>query len=203
MGDAPRCAEGASEAGHRSAESRRHDVPRRALLASPLLMAAAPAQTAYDFTLDALEGGALPLADFRGKALLVVNTASFCGYTPQYAALQRLHERFEARGFAVLGVPSNDFNQESTDAARIRSFCDTMYGITFPMAALTRVRGPAAHPFFAWLAARAGGPPRWNFHKFLVARDGVAVRSFATAVEPDSIALVRAVEAALAGRPLA
>lgn len=179
------------------------DVRRRILLASPLLMAAAPAQTAYDFTLDALEGGALPLAAFRGKALLVVNTASFCGYTPQYAALQRLHERFEARGFAVLGVPSNDFNQESPDAARIRQFCDTMYGITFPMAALTRVRGREAHPFFAWLAAQAGGPPRWNFHKFLVARDGVAVRSFATAVEPESIALVRAVEAALAGRPLA
>ncbi len=203
MGDAPRCAEGAGEVEHRSAESRRHDVSRRVLLASPLLMAAGPAQTAYDFTLDALEGGALPLAEFRGKALLVVNTASFCGYTPQYAALQRLHQRFEARGFAVLGVPSNDFNQESTDAARIRDFCDTMYGITFPMAALTRVRGRDPHPFFAWLAARAGGPPRWNFHKFLVGRDGMAVRSFATAVEPDSIALVRAVEAALAGRPLA
>jgi glutathione peroxidase len=179
------------------------DVLRRAMLAAPLLMAAAPAQTAWDFTLDALEGGPLPLAAFRGKALLVVNTASFCGYTPQYAALQRLHDRFEARGFAVLGVPSNDFNQESTDAARIRQFCDTMYGITFPMAALTRVRGPDAHPFFAWLAARAGGPPRWNFHKYLVARDGVGVRSFATAVEPDAITLVRAVEAALAGRPLA
>jgi glutathione peroxidase len=166
-------------------------------------MAAAPGQTAFDFTLDALEGGALQLADFRGKALLVVNTASFCGYTPQYAALQRLHDRFAPRGFAVIGVPSNDFNQESPDAARIRDFCDTMFGITFPMAALTRVRGPQAHPFFAWLAARAGGPPRWNFHKYLVARDGAAVRSFATAVEPDAPPLLRAREAALVGRPLA
>lgn len=181
------------------------DVPRRALLAAPLLMAAAPAaaaQTAFDFTLDALEGGALPLAELRGRALMVVNTASFCGFTPQYAALQRLHDRFEARGFAVLGVPSNDFNQESQDNARIRQFCDTMFGITFPMAALTRVRGREAHPLFAWLAARAGGPPRWNFHKYLVARDGVTVRAFPTATEPEAPVLLRAVEAALEGRPL-
>jgi glutathione peroxidase len=180
------------------------EVSRRALLAAPLLMAAGPAPaSAYDFTLESLEGGPLPLSGFRGKALMVVNTASFCGFTPQYAGLQRLHDRFEARGFAVLGVPSNDFNQESRDAARIRDFCETVYGITFPMATLTTVRGPQAHPLFAWLAARAGGPPRWNFHKFLVARDGATVRSFPTSVEPENATLLRAVEAALAGRPLA
>ncbi|WP_372624718.1 glutathione peroxidase [Falsiroseomonas sp.] len=178
-------------------------IARRALLASPLLMAASPTPSAFDFTLDALEGGALRLADFRGRALLVVNTASFCGFTPQYAALQRLHERFEARGFAVLGVPSNDFRQESEDNARIRDFCDTMFGISFPMAALTRVRGQGAHPLFAWLAARAGGPPRWNFHKYLVSRDGTGVRSFPTATEPEAPILVRAIEAALAGQALA
>lgn len=180
------------------------DLPRRALLlAAPFLMASAPSTTAFDFTLDALEGGRLPLADFRGHALMVVNTASFCGFTPQYAALQRLHDRFAPRGFAVIGVPSNDFNQESTDARRIREFCDTMFGITFPMAALTRVRGEGAHPLFTWLAARAGGPPRWNFHKYLVTRDGRTVRSFPTSAEPDSPGVLRAVEAALEGRPLA
>ncbi len=178
------------------------DLPRRLLLASPLLMAAAPAPTVFDFTLEALEGGTLDLAAFRGRALMVVNTASFCGFTPQYAALQRLHDRFEARGFAVLGVPSNDFRQESTDNARIRQFCDTMFGITFPMAALTRVRGEGAHPLFAWLARSAGGPPRWNFHKFLVARDGRSVRAFPTATEPEAPVLVRALEAALEGRSL-
>lgn len=178
------------------------DVPRRILLAAPLLMAAGPAATAFDFTLDALEGGALPLAEFRGKALLVVNTASFCGFTPQYAALQKLHDRYAARGFAVIGVPSNDFNQESPDARKIREFCDTMYGITFPMAAPTHVRGAQAHPLFAWLAARAGGPPRWNFHKYLVARDGRSVRAFPTATEPEAPVLTRAVEAALEGRAL-
>jgi len=175
---------------------------RRALLASPFLIAAAPAPTAFDFRLTALEGGELTLADFRGKALLLVNTASFCGFTPQYAALQKLHDRFAAQGFAVIGVPSNDFNQESRDAARIRQFCETVYGIDFPMAGLTSVRGSGVHPLFAWLAARAGGPPRWNFHKYLVARDGLSVRAFPTATEPEAPVLVRAVEAALSGRAL-
>lgn len=178
------------------------DVPRRAVLAAPLLMAAAPVPEVYEYTLAALEGGTLSLADFRGRALLIVNTASFCGYTPQYAALQRLHDRFSAEGFAVIGVPSNDFRQESTDAARIREFCDTMYGITFPMAGLTQVRGPQAHPLFIWLSERGGGAPRWNFHKYLVARDGRTVRAFPTATEPESPTLLRAVQAALAGRPL-
>jgi len=181
------------------------EIARRAVLASPLLMAAAPAQaqgqTVFDFTLDALEGGPLRLAEFRGRALMIVNTASFCGFTPQYAALQRLHDRFEARGFAVVGVPSNDFNQENTDNRAIRQFCDTMFGITFPMAALTRLRGQGAHPLFAWLAT-AGGPPRWNFHKYLIARDGRAIRPFPTATEPEAPVLVRAVEAALDGRAL-
>ena len=180
------------------------EIPRRVLLAAPLLMAAAPSpgEGAFDFTLDALEGGKLPLAEFRGRVLLVVNTASFCGFTPQYASLQRLHDRFSAQGFAVVGVPSNDFNQESEDNGRIRDFCDTMYGITFPMAALSHVRGEGAHPLFTWLAARAGGPPRWNFHKYLVARDGQSVRAFPTSTEPEAPVLVRAVTAALEGRPL-
>jgi glutathione peroxidase len=184
-------------------ESRRPTTSRRALLGAPLLLAAAPAPTAFDFTLDALEGGPMPLSEYRGRALMIVNTASFCGFTPQYAGLQRLHDRFAARGFAVIGVPSNDFRQESAKAAEIREFCDTMYGITFPLAALTVVRGPGAHPLFAWLAARSGGPPRWNFHKFVVSRDGRSARSFPTATEPDAPGLIRAVEAALEGRPLA
>jgi glutathione peroxidase len=163
-------------------------------------MAAGPAPTAFDFRLAALEGGELDLGALRGRVLLVVNTASFCGYTPQYAALQRLHDRFEQRGLTVIGVPSNDFRQESTEAARIRAFCDAMYGITFPMAGLTAVRGAEAHPLYAWMAREGGGPPRWNFHKYLIGREGRVARSFGTAVEPDSMQLVRAVETALAGR---
>jgi glutathione peroxidase len=180
------------------------ELSRRAVLASPLLIAAGPAAgpSVFDFTLPALEGGELRLAEFQGKALLVVNTASFCGYTPQYAGLQRLHDRYAARGFAVIGVPSNDFNQESGDNRAIRQFCDTMYGISFPMAALSHVRGPQAVPLFAWLAGKAGGAPRWNFHKYLVGREGRSVRAFPTSTEPDSPVLTRAIEAAIAGRPL-
>lgn len=178
------------------------DIPRRVaalvtaagLLARP---AAATSRMAFDFSFEALEGGPLPLSDFQGRVLMVVNTASFCGFTPQYAALQRLHDRFAVRGLTVVGVPSDDFGQEGGDARRVREFCDTMFGITFPMATLTPVRGAGAHPFFQW-AAREAGPVRWNFHKYLVARDGRRVTGFATHVPPDAPAVLRALEAKLA-----
>lgn len=175
---------------------------RRRMVAGGLLgsLAAAPAladHTAFDFGFEALEGGPLPLSEFRGRVLLVVNTASFCGFTPQYAALQRLYDRYGARGLTVVGVPSEDFNQESDDARRIRELCDTMFGITFPMAALTHVRGPGAHPFFAW-AARRAGPVRWNFHKYLVARDGVQVVGFSSHIPPDAPEMLRVLHTKLA-----
>ncbi len=177
------------------------DLSRRAIAALPL-MAAIPAGAsepdAFSFRFAALEGGEIDLAAWRGRVLLVVNTASFCGFTPQYAALQRVHDRYQARGLVVLGVPSNDFNQESGNERQIREFCDAQFGIEFPMAGLTRVRGVQAHPFFRWAGARAGGEPRWNFHKFLVARDGRRVQGFATRVEPESRELIQAIEAALA-----
>ncbi|MBY0339487.1 MAG: glutathione peroxidase [Acetobacteraceae bacterium] len=182
------------------------EASRRAALLAALTLPAMPASgsaaTAFDFGFEALEGGPLPLASFRGRVLLVVNTASFCGYTPQYAALQRLHDRHEGRGLTVIGVPSNDFNQESTDTRRVREFCDTMFGITFPMAAISHVRGERAHPFFQW-AAREAGPVRWNFHKYLVHRDGRRVQGFSTQTAPDAPALTRALDAALAASPSA
>jgi glutathione peroxidase len=173
-------------------------APRRALLlGAPLIMAAGPDPDAFGFRFTSLDGGELDLSAWRGRALLVVNTASFCGFTPQYAALQRVHERYQARGLVVLGVPSNDFNQEAGTNRQVREFCDAQFGIDFPMAGLTRVRGVQAHPFFRWAGARAGGEPRWNFHKYLVARDGRRVQGFATSVEPESRAIVQAIEAAL------
>ena len=132
------------------------EASRRALLTLPLMAAAPPPDTVWDFRFPALEGGEHDLAAWRGRVLLVVNTASFCGFTHQYAALQRLHEAQEAAGLVVLGVPSNDFNQESQDASKIREFCDAQFGITFPMAALTRVKGPQAHPFFRRVEPSSG-----------------------------------------------
>lgn len=177
------------------------ELRRRALCASALVMAAAPAGAAepdaFSFRFASLDGGEIDLAAWRGRVMLVVNTASFCGYTPQFAGLQRLHDRFSARGFAVLGVPSNDFDQEAADDRAVRAFCDTEFGIEFPMTTMSHVRGPQAHPFFRWAAARAGGEPRWNFHKYLVARDGRRVRAFATTVTPDGVELLRAVEVEL------
>lgn len=177
------------------------EFARRVLLAAGaalLALPAAAARDAFGFTLTAIEGGPLDLGQFRSRPMLVVNTASFCGYTPQYAGLQRLHDRFSPRGLVVLGVPSNDFNQEQADGLAIKSFCEATFGVAFPMAAPAPVHGPGADPFFTWLAARGGGPPRWNFHKYLVARDGRQVQGFATRVEPDAPPLLRAIETALA-----
>ena len=170
-----------------------------ALAALPAMTATAQAQeSVFAFTLDNLDGGTLDLGQFRGRPMLVVNTASFCGFTSQYQKLEALHRRLAPRGLVVLGVPSNDFNQESADAKAIRDFCDANYDVTFPMAMPAHVRGSSAIPLFAFLAARGGGAPRWNFHKYLVARDGVTVTSFGSRTGPDSPELTRAIEAQLA-----
>ncbi len=179
-------------------------IGRRGLLAAGAAVMAGRAEaamTVFDLPLESLDGGPLDLGGFRGRPLLVVNTASFCGYTPQYRGLEALHRRLSPRGLVVLGAPSNDFNQESSDPAAIRQFCEATYEVQFPMTMPLRVRGPEAHPLFAFLAERGGGPPRWNFHKYLVARDGRTVQGFATRIAPDAPELARAIEAALAARP--
>ncbi len=177
-------------------------IDRRTLIGGAALMtvstAAAEPQTVFEFRLPKLEGGEHDLTAWRGRVLLVVNTASFCGYTAQYEGLQRAQDRFAARGLTVLGAPSMDFNQESGDEARIRELCELTYGVEFPMTGLMHVRGPDAHPFFRFLAARGGGEPRWNFYKYLVARNGREVRMFPSQVGPETPALTAAIEAALA-----
>lgn len=182
------------------------EISRRAALAmGGAMMAgaatAAPGPTAYDFRMEAIEGGPLDLDAFRGRPMLVANTASFCGFTPQYAGLQRLHEKYGPRGLVVLGVPSQDFNQESADNRKIREFCEGTYNVSFPMTTVSPIRGPAAAPLFAFLAERGGGAPRWNFHKYLVARDGRTVRGFPTAIAPEAREVIQAIEAALAAPP--
>jgi glutathione peroxidase len=141
------------------------------------------------------------LCAFRGKVLLVVNTASECGYTPQYDGLEKLYRRYRDKGFAVLGFPANDFGgQEPGTNKQIEQFCRVNYGITFPMFAKTSVVGANANPVFRNLAAQTGKPPRWNFHKYLVDRAGRPVAVFESAVEPEDPRVTKEVEKLLAAR---
>lgn len=151
--------------------------------------------------LPALEGGAIDPARLTGKVVLVVNTASFCGFTPQYQGLQSLWERYRDQGFVVLGVPANDFGaQEPGTVTDIKRFCETEFGIDFPMLTKQTVVGPGAHPLYLWAAAETGpqGEPKWNFHKFLIGRDGRLVGWYGSTVKPEGDTLVPAIEAALA-----
>jgi glutathione peroxidase len=157
-------------------------------------------RSAHSFSFPGIEGGTLTLGDFAGRAILVVNTASRCGFTNQYSDLQKLHQRYGGQGLTVLGVPSNDFgNQEPGTEADIRAFCSGTYGVTFPMTGKTGVRGASAHPFYRWARQELGAEnaPRWNFHKYLVGRDGTLLAAFPSHVTPMGPSIRQAVEAAL------
>jgi glutathione peroxidase len=151
--------------------------------------------TAYAFTFDGLKGDDIRLADHTGKPILIVNTASQCGYTPQFTGLQQLWSRFRDRGLLVVGVPSNDFGgQEPGGVSEISHTAEHEYGVSFPMAAKVDVRGANPHPFFRWAAVeRPLDTPRWNFHKYLIGRDGRIAAVFATNVEPMDARVVNAV----------
>lgn len=149
-----------------------------------------------------IEGGAFGPDAFAGKVVLVVNTASFCGYTGQYSGLQALWTRQRDQGFVLLGVPSNDFGaQEPGSAGEIQEFCETNFNIDFPMLAKQTVVGDAAHPLYRWAAQQTGpaGVPKWNFHKLLIGRDGALLGAFPSAAEPTGPEITRAVDAALGG----
>ena len=157
----------------------------------------------YDLQLLALDGRVLELAEFSGRAALVVNVASRCGLTPQYEALQRLHERFEQRGFTVLGVPCNQFGEQEPGAPEeIAAFCSEEYAVTFPLTAKLDVNGPDRHPLYQELtltpdADGRGGDVQWNFEKFLVSPAGRVVRRFRPATEPEAPEVLAAIEVAL------
>ncbi|MGH7003215.1 MAG: glutathione peroxidase [Alphaproteobacteria bacterium] len=151
--------------------------------------------------LPAIDGTTHPQALFRGKVVLLVNTASFCGYTGQYEDLQKLWQRYRAKGFVILGVPANDFGaQEPGSNETIKSFCETNYGVDFPLLEKHKVVGPDAHPLFRWAAAQTGpaGVPRWNFHKILIGRDGRFVAWFSTRTKPLDGDVTKAIEGVLA-----
>jgi glutathione peroxidase len=155
--------------------------------------------TAYPFSFPALTGEDIRLSEYAGHPLLIVNTASLCGYTPQYTGLQQLWSEFHERGLMIVGVPSNDFNQEPGGASDIAETAQHQYGVTFPLTAKAVVTGVSAHPFYRWAAeARPKDVPRWNFHKYLIGRDGYIADVFASAIEPADTRIKTAVAHALA-----
>jgi glutathione peroxidase len=156
---------------------------------------------AFDFGFTSIDGKPMPLKSFEGRVLLVVNTASLCGFTPQYKGLEALFNAYEVKGLTVIGVPSNDFGgQEPKGGADIKAFCQGAFGVTFPLTEKTVVKGDGAHPFYRWAVSVLGprAAPSWNFHKYLIARDGRLVATFSSGVEPAAAELTAAIEAELA-----
>jgi glutathione peroxidase len=156
--------------------------------------------TAHDFSFKAIDGKQLPLSQFEGHPVLVVNVASKCGLTPQYEGLVKLYHDYQKQGLIVLGVPSNQFmGQEPGSNEEIATFCSTTFGVDFPLTEKTDVKGDTAHPFYKWMLGELGQPadPQWNFHKLLVGKDGKAIRAFGPQTDPLSPEIVKAVEGAL------
>lgn len=156
--------------------------------------------SAADYTLRSIDGTMLPLKQFVGHPVLLVNVASACGFTPQYAGLQKLHEKYGGKGLVVLGVPSNDFGaQEPGSEKEIKQFCETSFGVTFPMAAKEHVIGGNAHPLYRWIAQQLGegGAPRWNFHKYLIGKSGELLEAWGSRTAPEAPEVAAAIEKAL------
>jgi glutathione peroxidase len=175
----------------------------RSLVAAALAAVALPAAGACPALLDhrmkSLKGEDADLCQYAGKVVLVVNTASYCGYTGQYKGLESLYQKYRERGLVVLGVPSNDFGaQEPGSNEQVADFCERTYKVRFPMLEKSAVSGPEAVPLYRGLAGKAGQAPKWNFHKYLLAKDGQLAGSFPSAVSPEDAKLVAAVEKALA-----
>ncbi|MSP50846.1 MAG: glutathione peroxidase [Alphaproteobacteria bacterium] len=166
------------------------------VLGSPAMAAL----TAYEFSFVAIDGTPMPLKQYQGKALLIVNTASFCGYTPQYAGLQALWQRYRDRGLVVIGVPSNDFSEQEPGSAKdIKKFCEANFAIDFPLTEKAVVKGDRAHPFYRWAASVLGveRAPQWNFHKYVVTPDGRLAAAFSTQTPPESPRLTTTIESIL------
>jgi glutathione peroxidase len=152
---------------------------------------------AQAFTFTALDGSALDLRDWRGRPVLVVNTASLCGFTPQYADMQALHDTYGPRGLVVLAVPSDEFNQELASNDDVADFCRVQTGLTFPITQITPLRGPQAHPFYRWLADTHGHVPSWNFNKALIGPEGELIGFWGSTTRPNARAITGAIRRAL------
>ncbi|RVT84301.1 glutathione peroxidase [Rhodobacteraceae bacterium CCMM004] len=170
---------------------------RQAIFSLILLVSGAVAAAAGTFRFDSIDGGDIDLGAWRGSPVMVVNTASLCGFTPQYEGLQALWEGYRDRGLKVLAVPSNTFRQELEDEAAVKDFCELTFGLDLPMTEITEVRGPNAHPFYRWLAAETGWAPSWNFNKVLLDGQGQVVATWGSATRPTSRAVTSRIEALL------
>jgi glutathione peroxidase len=172
-------------------------------LVTPLSAAAANCPALLDHSFQRLQDSApQSLCQYQGKVILVVNTASFCGFTGQYEGLEAVYDKYKGRGLVVLGFPSNDFGeQEPGSNKEIADFCRTTYGVKFPMMAKTDIAAPKTHPFYKQLIAKSGAAPKWNFHKYLIDRSGNTVESFNTLTAPDSRSLITQIERRLAEKP--
>ena len=167
-------------------------------LLAMLSSSAFAASSVHDFTLPSIDGAAAPLSAYKGKVLLIVNVASQCGYTPQYAGLEKLYETYKDRGLVVVGFPANNFGaQEPGTNQEIKAFCTRTYNVTFPMYAKISVKGGDKAPLYKFLTDATGSEIQWNFTKFLVGGDGKVITRFESSVEPDSRELLGAVEKAL------
>ena len=151
-------------------------------------------QTLYDFSVNDNANNSVSLEKYRGKTLLIVNTASRCGFTYQYEGLQKLHDKYSERGLIVITVPSNDFNQELKTDAAVQNFCEINYNLSLPMTTITSVKGGRAHPFFQWMQKEYGFTPRWNFYKVLLDPDGNLVETYNSITKPTSPKITAKIE---------
>ncbi len=153
----------------------------------------------HDFTIESISGETINLSDYKSKVVLLVNTASKCGFTPQYSGLQKIYERYKNDGLIVLGIPTNDFNQELSKDSDVKEFCEIRFGVEFPMSSIQPIRGENAHPIYKWIKSNVSviGQPRWNFHKYLIGRDGKIINWFSSMTSPTSEGLVNQIETAL------
>lgn len=157
----------------------------------------APAAALAGFSFPSIDGGTIDLDAFKGRPVLVVNTASLCGFAPQFDDLQALHDEYAKRGLVVLAVPSDDFRQELASAEEVKSFCATNFDLTIPMTDITHVTGDQAHPFYQWLAETEGFTPGWNFNKVLLDGDGQVVETWGSVMRPTAEPVVSRIEALL------
>lgn len=162
------------------------------------MMAHASCDTLYNHSLTTLDGKAFNLCDYQDKPILVVNTASKCGFTPQFETLEKMYKQYKNQGLLIIGFPSNDFRQELDDDKKIGDFCKMTYGVEFPMMSKTSVRGDNAHPFYKQLIKKTGTQPKWNFYKYVIAPGGDKVTVFSSLTKPDSAKVMKEIRPHLA-----